>query len=61
MVLSIVKAIRKHMGLIVVDRQLVGSTSKKYDTIHALDIKIYYDSQQQSTSVKLPYRLGGKG
>ena len=50
------KAIRKHRGLIVVDRQLIGSTSKKYDTIHALDIKNYYDSQQQSSSAMQQYR-----
>ena len=56
----IVKAIRKHRGLIVVDRQLVGSTSKKYDTIHALDIKKYYDSQQ-SIPAQLQYRSGERG
>ena len=31
----IVRAVRKAKGLIVVDRQLIGSESRKYDTIHA--------------------------
>ena len=42
----IVRAVRKAKGLIVVDRQLSGSTSKKYDTIHALDIQRYYIATQ---------------
>lgn len=42
----IVRAVRKAKGLIVVDRQLLGSTSRKYDTIHALDIEKYYQATQ---------------
>jgi len=42
----IVRAVRKSKGLIVVDRQLIGSKSRKYDTIHALDIQKYYIATQ---------------
>lgn len=37
-----VVAVRKYKGLIVVDRKLLGSKTKKYDTIHALDVEQYY-------------------
>jgi hypothetical protein len=41
----IVKAVRKHRGLIVVDRKLRGPMSKKYDTIQAGDITKYHREQ----------------